>query len=76
MNLVQVIDCWRADDGFSWSNFYLIVVKEFWYIKKYEGFFGEFNWLSSEYYCECQLLYWFEIWNYLGLPWNTATSKP
>ena len=29
MNLIQLIDCWRADDEFSWNNFYFIVVKEF-----------------------------------------------
>ena len=27
---------------------------------------GEFNWLFSEYYCECQLLWSFEIWILLG----------
>ena len=35
MNLIQVIDCWRDDDEFSWNNFYFIVVKEFLYGKKY-----------------------------------------
>ena len=33
--LIRVIDCWRDDDEFSWNNFYFIVVKEFWYGKKY-----------------------------------------
>ena len=35
MNLIQLIDCWRADDKFSWNNFYFIVAKVFWYGKKY-----------------------------------------
>ena len=30
--------------------------------KNIRGFFGEFNWLFSEYYYECQLLWWLEIW--------------
>ena len=35
-------------------KFYFIVVKEFWYGKKYLRFFGEFIWiLFFEYYCEC-----------------------
>ena len=52
-DLIQLIDCWRADDEFSWNNFYFIVVKEFWYGKKYQRFFGEFVWiLFLEYYCE------------------------
>ena len=47
------IDCWRADDKFSWNNFYFVVVKEFWYGKKWR-FFGEYVWiLFFEYYCEC-----------------------
>ena len=33
--LIQLIDCWKADDEFPWNNFYFIVVKEFWYGKKY-----------------------------------------
>ena len=33
MNLIQLIDCWRTDDEFSWNNFYFNVVKEFWYGK-------------------------------------------
>ena len=58
--LIRVIDCWRDDDEFSWNNFYFIVVKEFFYGKNTAGFL-EKNWLFSEYYCECQLLWWFEI---------------
>ena len=54
--------CWRAGNEFSWNNHYFIFAKEFLYGKKYYKFFGEFNWLFSEYYCECQLLWWFEIW--------------
>ena len=43
-----------ADDDFSWNNFYLIVVKYFWYGKKYWRLFGKFIWkLIFEYYCEC-----------------------
>ena len=63
-----------AHDKFSRNNFYFIVVKEFLYDKSYQRYFGEFNWLFSEYYCECQLLWWFE-YNW-ALPWNTVTSKP
>ena len=36
MNLIQLIDCWRAHDLFSWNTFYFIVVKEFWYSQKYD----------------------------------------
>ena len=35
MNLIRVIDYWRADDEFSCNNFYFIVVKEILYGKKY-----------------------------------------
>ena len=35
MNLIQLINCWKADDEFSWNNFYFTVVKEFLYGKKY-----------------------------------------
>ena len=67
MNLIQLIDCWRADDKFSWNNFYFIVVKEFWYGKNIRGFLENlleycflniivtvnfFNDLKFEYYCE------------------------
>ena len=38
MNLIKLIDCWRADDKFFWNNFYFIVVKETWYGKKYGRF--------------------------------------
>ena len=63
MNLIQLIDCWRADDEFSWNNFCFIVVKEFWYGKNLIWrFFGEFIWiLFFEYYCEG--LTSLEIWN-------------
>ena len=73
MNLIRVIDCWRAADEFSRNNFYFIIVKEFLYDKGIlenltdyflniivnVNFFGD---LEFEYY-----------W---ALPWNTATSKP
>ena len=67
MNLTQLIDCWRADDESSWNNFCFIVVKEFWYGKKYRDFlenlfeyyflniFVDVNFFSDlkfEYYCE------------------------
>ena len=63
MNLTQLIDCWRADDEFSQNNFYLIVVKEFWYGKKELEVFWRiflniivnvnfFSGLKFEYYCE------------------------
>ena len=39
------IDCWRADDEFSWNNFYFIVVKEFWCGKKYYRIFGGHIWI-------------------------------
>ena len=35
VNSIQSTDCWRANDKFSWSNFYFITVKEFLYYKKY-----------------------------------------
>ena len=35
MNLIQLIDCWRADDVFSWNNFCFFVVKDLLYDKKY-----------------------------------------
>ena len=37
-DLIQLIDCWRADDEFSWNNFYFIVVKEFDMAKNIRGF--------------------------------------
>ena len=65
MNLIQLIDCWRADDEFSWNNLYIIFLKEFWYGKKYylenlfEYYFlsiivnvNFFSDLKFEYYCE------------------------
>ena len=67
MNLIQLIDCWRADGEFSWNNFYFIVVKEFWYGKNIRGFLENlfeyyflnvivnvnfFSDLRFEYYCE------------------------
>ena len=68
MNLIQLIDCWRADDEFSWNIFYFIIVKEFWYRKKnirgfmenlFEYYFFNiivnvnfFSDLKFEYYCE------------------------
>ena len=45
MNLIQFIDCWRADDEFFRNNFYFIVVNEFWYGKKILEVFGEFIWI-------------------------------
>ena len=67
MNLIQLIDCWRDDDEFSWNNFNFIVVKEFLYDKNIRGFLEnlfEFHFLNIianinffsdlkfEYYCE------------------------
>ena len=67
------IDCWRADDEFSGNNFSFIVVKEFWYSKKYYRFFGE---------C-LNIIFWILLWM---LTWNLnitvstilkyCTSKP
>ena len=31
----QLIDCWKADEEFSWNNFYFTVIKELWYGKNY-----------------------------------------
>ena len=39
------IDCWRADDEFSWKKNYFIVVKEFWCGKKYYRIFGGHIWI-------------------------------
>ena len=67
MNLIQLIDCWRADDKFSWSTFYFIVVKEFGMAKNIRGSLKNlfeyyflnvvvnvnlFSDLKFEYYCE------------------------
>ena len=68
MNLIQLIDCWGADEKFSGNNFYFIVEKKFWYGKKYYRGFLEnlleyyflnivvnvnfFSDLKFEYYCE------------------------
>ena len=62
--LIRVIECWRDDDEFSGNNF----VKDFLYGKNTRDFLE--NWLFSEYYCECQLLWWFEFWMLLS-----TTSK-
>ena len=59
MNLIQLIDCWRADDKFSWSTFYFIVVKEGSLKNLFEYYFlnvvvnvNLFSDLKFEYYCE------------------------
>ena len=58
MNLIQLIDCWRADDEFSWNNFYFTVVKELWYGKKYlKSFLQVFFWILL------WMLTSFLIWN-------------
>ena len=79
MNLIQLIDCLKADDELSWNIFYFFVVKEIWYGKNIRDFLENlfeyyflniivnvhfFNDLKFEYYCEY----------YLAA--NTATSKP
>ena len=67
MNLIQLIDCGRADDEFSEKNFYFIVVKGFDMAKNIRGFLKNlfeyyflnvitnvkyFSDLKFEYYCE------------------------
>ena len=42
MKSVQLIDCWRASNKFSWNNSYFIVVKEFLYGKKILDFLTNF----------------------------------
>ena len=51
MILIQLVDSWRADDKFSWINFYFIAVKEF---KKILEVFWRIDLnIFSGYYCEC-----------------------
>ena len=69
MNLIQLIDCWRVDDEFSWNNFNLLLQKNFDMAKK-EVFWiiylnivflniivnvNFFSDLKFEYYCEYYL---------------------
>ena len=76
MNLIQLIDCWRADDEFSWNNFYFIVVKEFLYGKNTRGFLENLTdyflniIVNANFFGDLKFEY------YWVLPWNTATSKP
>ena len=66
MNLIELIDCWRVDDEFSWNNFNLLLQKNFDMAKK-EVFWiiylnivflniivnvNFFSDLKFEYYCE------------------------
>ena len=46
MNLIQLIDCWKADDEFSWSNFYFFLEKNFDMAKNITSFLEN----SFEYY--------------------------
>ena len=71
MNLIQLIDCWRADDEFSWNNFYFIVVKEFWYVFLENLTYNFLNIIVNvNFFDDLKFEY------YWALPWNTATSKP
>ena len=29
VNLIELIDCWKTNDKFSWNNFYFIAGKEY-----------------------------------------------
>ena len=54
MNLIQLIDCWRADDEFSWNNFILLLKTNFEMVKNTRGVsekFSEYNFFEC--YCEC-----------------------
>ena len=37
MKLIQLIDCWRADDELFWNSYYFIAVKEFCMAKNIRG---------------------------------------
>ena len=84
MNLFQLIDCWRGTDEFSWNNFYFIVIKEFWYDKKYSWFLGAFiRILLFEHYCECQRYTNADLKTYLyvcihikTIPWKFRILNP
>ena len=49
-------DCWRADDEFSWNNFYFIVVKEFWYGKIWRIYLN--------------IIFWILLWISFLVIWN------
>ena len=67
INVIEFIDCWRADDEFSGNNFYFIIVKEPLIWQKILGFLENlleyyfltivvnvnfFSDMKFEYYCE------------------------
>ena len=43
MNLIQLIDCWRADDEFSWNNFILLLKTNFEMVKNTRGVSEKFS---------------------------------
>ena len=76
MNVIRVIDCWRGDDGFSWNNFYFIVVKEFYMVKNIRGFFENLTENFLNVIVNVNFFGDFKFEYYCALPWKTATSKP
>ena len=61
MNLIQLIDCWRTNDGFSWNNFYFIVLKNFDMAKNIRGFWRIY----------LNVIFWISLWLLTSLAiWN------
>ena len=58
MNLIQLIDCWRVDDEFSWNNICFIVENNFDMGKNIRGFFDN---LFEYYFLNIITLYYFWI---------------
>ena len=56
LDKLNSIDCWRADDEFSWNNFYFIVVKEFWYGKIWRIYLN--------------IIFWILLWISFLVIWN------
>ena len=56
LDKLNSIDYWRADDEFSWNNFYFIVVKEFWYGKIWRIYLN--------------IIFWILLWISFLVIWN------
>ena len=80
MNLIQLTDCRRADDEFSWNNFYFIAVKAIDMVKNIRGFLENLfeNYflniiVNDNFFSDLKFEYEYYLW---VLPWNAATNKP
>ena len=76
MNLIQLIDCWRADDEFSWKNFVLLWWKSSDMTKNIRCFLEnlfEYYFLNIIVNVNFFIYLKFEILRVL--PWNIATCK-